>query len=112
MVYENLLFRVGAVSGALAVALSAYGSHGFKPSDPYFNKVFQSAQNIHMLHSLLLLTSPLWKNKNLTGGLVLVGTLLFSGSCYLVAFTENRSYGKLAPYGGMSLIFGWLTLAL
>ena len=36
----------------------------------------------------------------------------FSGSNYAVAFYEDRSLAKLGPYGGMSLIGGWLALTV
>ena len=46
------------------------------------------------------------------GGLASAGILLFSGSCYAAALTQNRGNGKLAPFGGFSFIFAWLALAL
>jgi uncharacterized membrane protein YgdD (TMEM256/DUF423 family) len=46
------------------------------------------------------------------GTLFAAGIVLFSGSCYAVGFTEDRSVGKLAPVGGFALIGGWLSLAL
>ena len=33
------------------------------------------------------------------GGLATAGIVLFSGSCYAVAFAEDKGYGRLAPYG-------------
>ena len=36
----------------------------------------------------------------------------FSGSNYAVAFYQDRSLAKLGPYGGMSLIGGWLALTV
>jgi uncharacterized membrane protein YgdD (TMEM256/DUF423 family) len=41
----------------------------------------------------------LCRHPNLVGALATASTLLFCGSCYLVALKEDRSYGKLAPLG-------------
>lgn len=46
------------------------------------------------------------------GGLASLGVVLFSGSCYAAALTENRSNGTFAPFGGFAFIFAWLALAL
>lgn len=35
------------------------------------------------------------------------GTVAFSGSFYLLALTENRAWGKVAPIGGAALMAGW-----
>ena len=35
----------------------------------------------------------------IVGGLATAGIVLFSGSCYAVAFAEDKGYGRLAPYG-------------
>jgi len=50
---------LAGVGGASAVALGAYGAHGFKPKDPYFIDVFDRANKYHFLHSILLAMSPL-----------------------------------------------------
>lgn len=50
--------RVAGVLGASAVAAGAYGSHGFKPSDPYFVTVFDRANKYQFMNSLLLLAAP------------------------------------------------------
>lgn len=40
------------------------------------------------------------------------GAAAFSGSNYAVAKYQDRSLAKLGPYGGMSLIGGWLALTI
>eukprot|EP00959_Pyramimonas_sp_CCMP1952_P407136 8532891-Pyramimonas_sp.AAC.1 len=34
----SIWYKVAGLSGASAVGAAAYGAHGFKPEDPYFNK--------------------------------------------------------------------------
>ncbi|HNC40582.1 MAG TPA: DUF423 domain-containing protein [Nitrosomonas sp.] len=37
--------------------------------------------------------------------------MFFSGTLYIVSFTEMRSLGMVAPIGGLSLMSAWLILA-
>ena len=46
----------------------------------------------------------------LSGLAFLLGILLFSGSLYCYAITGNELFGKITPFGGLSLILGWLFL--
>ncbi|GIL49644.1 hypothetical protein Vafri_5887 [Volvox africanus] len=92
-------FRVAAISGATAVGLSAYGAHGFKPKDPYYTEVFRRANNLHMIHSLLLAIAPSTKRPWLLGSLTLAGITLFSGACYHIALNEDKKWAHLAPIG-------------
>ena len=52
------------------------------------------------------------RRPNFVGGLAAAGIALFSGSCYLAALKQDRSYGRLAPYGGFAFMAAWLALAL
>ena len=45
------------------------------------------------------------------GGLLLAGTVLFSGSLYLLVATGIRALGWLTPFGGVAFMLGWLTVA-
>ena len=110
---------VGSISGCTAIGTSAYGAHGLKPSKETYGKTFESGSRFHLLHSILLLSTPTIcghkKNirlANVSGAFLTLGITLFSGSCYAVAITEDRQNGKLAPMGGVALMAGWLSLAL
>ena len=50
---------------------------------------------------IVLLTQPF------TGG-----TVIFSGSLYLLTLTGVRSWGAVTPFGGVSLIVGWVMLGV
>eukprot|EP00884_Botryococcus_braunii_P018208 jgi/Botrbrau1/5070/Bobra.37_1s0034.1 len=107
------MWRIFAgVSGAAAVALGAYGAHGFRPKDPYFTEVFDRGNKYHLIHSMLLAVAPLAGKPRLVGSLAATGIVLFSGSCYYAALTEDRSNAKLAPFGGFALIGAWLAFAV
>ena len=45
------------------------------------------------------------------GWLFVGGTLLFSGSLYLMTLTGQRWLGAVTPFGGLLLIAGWACLA-
>ena len=95
----SIWHTLAGIAGASGVALGAYGAHGFRPADDYYNTVFERANKYHFLGSMLLAIAPITKRTSFVGGLAATGTLLFSGSCYAVAFKEDRSIGKMAPYG-------------
>jgi uncharacterized membrane protein YgdD (TMEM256/DUF423 family) len=66
-----------------------------------------------MYHALALiavaLASTRWQSRLLTwvGRLFILGTLLFSGSLYLLALTGTRWLGAIAPLGGAAFLAGW-----
>ena len=43
---------------------------------------------------------------------MLAGTVLFSGSLYLLAITGKGWLGAITPIGGLSLISAWIMLAV
>jgi uncharacterized membrane protein YgdD (TMEM256/DUF423 family) len=48
----------------------------------------------------------------ISGWLLVAGLLLFCGSLYALALGAPRQAGLVTPLGGLSLILGWLALAL
>jgi uncharacterized membrane protein YgdD (TMEM256/DUF423 family) len=117
---QTIFFSLGALSGALAVALGAFGAHGLK------NRLsaarlenYETAARYQMYHALALLAaffaSRQWPSSvlpTLAGWLFIAGTLLFSGSLYLLALTDERRWGAVTPLGGLAFIAGWICLAL
>ena len=111
-----MFLQAAGLSGAAAVAIGAWGAHAsvLKGANPIFVDVFKTASNYHFIHTGILLVSATQfhgKKRQWVCGLLLSGIILFSGSCYVVAIKQDRAYGKLAPFGGMSLIAGWLAIA-
>eukprot|EP01134_Creolimax_fragrantissima_P004508 CFRG4508T1 len=104
--------RLAAVSGALAIGLGAYGAHGLPNHDPKFKEMWATANKLHLAHSTVLLMVPLTRKPKLVGGLVTSGMTLFCTSVYVTAYTQDRTYGAVAPYGGFLMIFGWLAMIL
>lgn len=66
-----------------------------------------------MWHATGLLALGAWRLPN-TGPvavLLVLGTLVFSGSLYVMALSGWRVLGMITPIGGTLLIAGWLLLA-
>lgn len=120
LIMESLIFALGALSGALAVALGAFGAHGLKARlRPERLENFETGARYQIYHALALLAAALLARQQpaspwpvLAGWLFLAGTLLFSGSLYLLALSGRRGWGAVTPFGGLALIAGWLCLAL
>ena len=105
---------VSAISGALAVIAGAFGAHGLKARVAAEQVAsWSTAAHYHLLHSAVLLALALYaassgRQITLPAGLILAGTVLFSGSIYLLVLTPMRWLGPVTPVGGMLLIAGWL----
>ncbi|MDP2436642.1 MAG: DUF423 domain-containing protein [archaeon] len=104
--------RAGGVLGALAIILGAFGAHGLngKVSDTQMD-AWKTASTYHLIHSvaMLALSGPQHRPAAVC---FLTGTTLFSGSLYAYAVTGEKGFGKVAPIGGLTLIAGWVLLAL
>lgn len=57
------LIRVAALSGAAAVCLAAYGRHSLKDDTKTkeYKHIYESANQMHLVHSAVLLATPLTK---------------------------------------------------
>jgi len=108
--------RIAGVSGAAAIALGAYGAHVLSVAKEGVTeeqrKAFEVANRYHLIHSVALLGLTMVRKPRLTGTLMIGGMLTFCGTCYYHAFTGDKQYRKLTPYGGMMLIAAWLSMVL
>jgi len=115
---DRTFFAIGSVSAVLAVALGAFGAHGLKNSlPPEMLATFEVGVRYQMYHALALLAvgwaHARWPGKVVTasGWLFLAGTVLFSGSLYLLSLSGIRWLGAITPIGGVAFLAGWLCLA-
>jgi uncharacterized membrane protein YgdD (TMEM256/DUF423 family) len=112
------LLVTGALLGALAVALGAFGAHALKARlSPEALVLWNTAVQYHFWHALGVLImglaalhfDPVWTRT--AGWLLAAGTALFCGSLYALALGAPKALGAVAPVGGMALIAGWLLFA-
>jgi uncharacterized membrane protein YgdD (TMEM256/DUF423 family) len=115
---ERVFFGLGSISAGLAVALGAFAAHGLRSRiSPEALQTFETGARYQMYHALALLavawTVTRWPGGAVTaaGWLFVAGTLLFSGSLYLLAVTGMRVLGAITPFGGLAFILGWLAVA-
>ncbi|MDQ3809418.1 MAG: DUF423 domain-containing protein [Chloroflexota bacterium] len=119
---DRLFLALGALSALLAVAAGAFGAHALRERlSPGLLETFQTGTTYQMYHALgLLLVGVLlarFASDGSTwlaaaGWLFTLGSVLFSGSLYLLALTETRWLGAITPVGGLAFLLGWLALAV
>ncbi|CAM6015921.1 unnamed protein product [Sphagnum balticum] len=102
--------RVAAISGMAALGLGTYGAHMYKPAKPAYKDVWQTANLYHLVHTAALLAAPVTRHPHVFGSLLTFGIISFCGTCYVVAYAEDRKYGALAPFGGSAFIAAWASL--
>ncbi|MBU2847138.1 MULTISPECIES: DUF423 domain-containing protein [Acidithiobacillus] len=116
----KLFLALGAANAGAAVALGAIGAHALKDRlSPKMMSVYHTGSQYHLYHALglmlvglLALQLPESSLMQWSGGLMLAGTVLFSGSLYLLAITGKGWLGAITPIGGLSLISAWIMLAV
>ena len=111
---ERKVFAAGAILAGLGVALGAFGAHGLKAVvSPEMLAVFETGVRYQMYHGLGLLALAWaigrWPERRLAAAAwpLLAGTVVFSGSLYILVLTGVRWFGAITPIGGVALIAGW-----
>lgn len=116
----KIILLLGSLNAMLAVVLGAFGAHALKAKlSPELLTVYQTAVQYHFYHALgllavgvLILWMPATTLLKYSGGVMLAGIVLFSGSLYLLSVTGLRLLGAITPIGGLCFIVGWLLLAI
>jgi uncharacterized membrane protein YgdD (TMEM256/DUF423 family) len=119
---DRLFISIGALSGFVAVAAGAFGAHALRDRlSADMLQVFQTGVTYQMYHALALVGvgmllarysidgSP-WLSA--AGWLFIVGSVLFSGSLYLLSLSGTTWLGAVTPLGGVAFLAGWLALAI
>ena len=123
--------RVGAIWGFLAVSMGAFGAHGLQErfqslgnqpgglATERLQANFQTAAQYHMYCALAMLAVGLLAATgrggaplHVAGWSFLLGSLIFSGSLYVLSVTGLRWLGAITPIGGVLMLAGWLALAV
>ncbi|KAK1370549.1 transmembrane protein 256-like [Heracleum sosnowskyi] len=120
-----------------ALGLGTYGAHVFKPKNPTYkdksvlSDLIQEIEplDVSVIQKDVPPTTVDAMKRTISGMLGLLPSdqfevlieslwgplskLLVSSmmtGCYVVAYLEDRTYSKLAPFGGFAFIAGWATL--
>ena len=116
---DKIFFIIGALSGGLSVALGAFGAHGLRERlTPQLLETFETGVRYEIYHAFAILVVAFaltrWQSNllPLAGWAFVIGTILFSGSLYILALTGIRWLGAITPLGGVAFIAGWILLAV
>lgn len=111
------LVAFAALSGALAVALGAFGAHGLEDAVTAERLgTWRTGATYHLAHSVAAVLAGTLSfhlpEAARAGWLFLLGVVLFSGSLYALVLTDFGLLGAVAPFGGLAFIAGWAWLAV
>jgi uncharacterized membrane protein YgdD (TMEM256/DUF423 family) len=103
---RDRLLVFAALSATVAIGAGAFGAHGAAPPASEWLKTGGLYQLIHAIAIIALIDKarrPAW--------MLLVGSMIFAGSLYLMALGAPRWFGAITPIGGALMIAGWLWVA-
>jgi uncharacterized membrane protein YgdD (TMEM256/DUF423 family) len=110
---NRFILAAGALFGASAVMLGAFGAHAlegaFTPEQVGWWETAVQYQMWHALALLLVAALPL-RRAGLAASCLGLGAVIFSGTLYLMALGLPRWLGAVTPLGGALMIAGWLIL--
>ena len=117
---QRTIFLIAAIFGVLGVSLGAFGAHALKQflTDTGSLATYETAVRYQFYHTLLLILVGIlmfridskWLKYSALS--IILGVLFFSGSLYLLCFTQQAFWGPITPIGGLLLILGWGFLGL
>lgn len=118
----NPVLFAGAILGLLSVMIGASVEHVIKPNvEPEVFRWTMTAVRYHQIGALAVFAIGLslaaglrpaqarWLN--ISGGLFMLGTVLFSFSIYLTAITGIEKLTYITPIGGTVLMAAWAAAA-
>ena len=108
----------GSLYGLIGVLLGAFGAHALAAKlSADMQAIWHTAVQYQFYHALALLAVGVLARQGMAGASVTtatvcfaLGTLIFSGSLYVLAFSGIRWLGAITPIGGVLLIVGWAAL--
>lgn len=114
---QRRFFALGAASAFLGVAAGAFGAHALGEMVTADRlATWETAARYQLVHALALLATAWaverWPGRlaRIAGWLFVAGTLLFSGSLYLLVLTDTGWLGAVTPLGGIAFLGGWSCL--
>jgi uncharacterized membrane protein YgdD (TMEM256/DUF423 family) len=105
---------LAAVGGFVAVAVGAFAAHGV--SDPRAKELLKTGSTYGFMHTMATFACATFmqvgaKRARFAPAFFLSGVVLFSGSLYAMALGAPSWLGAVTPFGGLSFLAGWATLA-
>lgn len=118
----KIFLLLGSFSAFLSVAFGAFGAHALKARlSAEMLTIFETGVRYQMYHAFAMLAVGLLmahfsqttvvKTFSTAGWLFLAGSVIFSGSLYILSLSGVKTWGAVTPLGGLCFLAGWLTLA-
>lgn len=121
MMQERHILASAAISMFIAIGLGAFGAHGLKQIlNAEMLAVWQTAVQYQLIHGLALFALAIVyprfapqarSSTKFIAPCFIGGTVLFSGSLYVLALSGIKVLGAITPLGGVAFLIGWLLLA-
>jgi len=119
MQIENKNASIACVLLCTGIALGAMGVHLLKDTiSEHYLKTFETGVRYQIYAGLgSLMLSFAGETMKKAFQFIFIGSLIFSGSIYLLAMNEIISsslkiFGAIAPFGGLIMIVGWALAAM
>ncbi|MBK8039187.1 MAG: DUF423 domain-containing protein [Verrucomicrobiaceae bacterium] len=111
--------RLSAFLGLTGIILGSMGAHG-KVHDLLVaaNELehWKTASFYHLPHAVLAVLLALLAGQGRAASwswrFTIAGILLFSGSLYLLAYTQVKWLAHVTPFGGVSFMLGWICISI
>lgn len=115
---SKLILATASILIALAICFGAFGAHALKKIlTPEYLVIYHTGVEYQFYNTLGLFALGLIANfttsiKKITYAFyfILIGTIIFSGSLYLLTILDKPILGAITPIGGTAQIIGWLIL--
>jgi len=104
------LIRTGCLLASGTVIMASIGGHKYEWS-ARTTSLYNTAITYSFFNSFAVILSGFITESLVPAGLFIAGTLGFSAPIWYKAFTQSRALNFLMPYGGVSLILAWISLA-
>lgn len=112
---------IAAIFGFIGVAFGAFGAHALKDkfSEPKYAKNWETAVSYQFTHTFAIaltgvLMNTLGESSSLSTAMwcFTIGTVIFSGSLYVLSLTGIKKLGAITPIGGVLMLVGWVSLLI
>lgn len=115
---QQLFLLIGTALGGSGIAIGAFGAHALKNILVNSGRldVYETAVKYQFYHAFALLILGLLMYRmqspllNYAGIAFILGTIIFSGSLYILCLSGVGKWGAVTPFGGIILIIGWSLL--
>lgn len=117
---NKFFIKAGSIAAMLGVALGAFGAHALRDFliINQRTETYETAIKYLFYHAIAMISVGIlakeFKGKTIlnAGWAFLIGTIIFSGSLFVLIATDIKIMGAITPFGGVSFIVGWILLFL